>query len=206
MSQLNINPFLTKWYHSFLTSRTQVVRIDNTLSDLKIMHVGAPQGCVSSPVLFTLHTNDCVSSHAGNFIFKFSDDTAILSLLHKDSDPSGDHSEIKNFEQWCDANKLILNVRKMEEIVFDPRAVGAHSPVIEDTQIKQVCSYKYLGIYIDNMLTWQIHVDILYTKLQQRLYFLRRLRPFGVSKKNHDCVLSGCSGETNQVWDSSLAW
>jgi len=28
-----------------------------------------------------------------------------------------------------------------------------------------------LGIYIDNMLTsWQVHVDKLYSKLQQRLY------------------------------------
>lgn len=81
-SQMNVNPFLIKWYYSFLTSRTQVVKINNTLSDPKITHTGAPHGCVSSPVLFILYTNVCVSSHMGNYIFKFSDDTAILSLLY----------------------------------------------------------------------------------------------------------------------------
>ncbi len=193
-----------------LTSRTQVVKINNTLSDPKITHTGAPQGCVSSPVLFTLYTNDCISSNTRNYIFKLSDDTAILSLLYKDSDLSFYHSEIKTFEQWCDASKLILNVKKTEEIVFDPRAVGVHSPVvIYNTQIKQVCSNKYLGIYIDNMFTWQIHVDNLCAKLQQRLYFLRRLRLYGVNKKIrtvfYQAVLESLIRYGIQAWYGNLS-
>lgn len=42
MSQLNVNPFPRNRYHSLLTSHSKVVKINNTLSDPKIMYTGAP--------------------------------------------------------------------------------------------------------------------------------------------------------------------
>jgi len=71
-----------------------------------------PQGCVSSPVLFTIYTNECVSKHPHNYIVKFSDDTAILSLLYQDQNRVSYHSEIKQFVDWCDAHHLMVNVTK----------------------------------------------------------------------------------------------
>ncbi len=55
------NPFIIKWLLSFLTNCTQCVKINDTLSDVKSISIGAPQGCVCSPILFTLYTNDCFS-------------------------------------------------------------------------------------------------------------------------------------------------
>ena len=183
LKQMSVNPFLIKWYFSFLTNRSQQVRVNNTLSDRKSISTGAPQGCVSSPVLFTLYTNDCTNSHTGNLVFKFSDDTAILGLLHKDSSTLAYFSEIENFVQWCDAHYLSLNVKKTKELVLDPRSVGDHSPVvIHDSPIEQVSSYRYLGVHLDDTFSWYVHVDNLCSRLQQRLYFLRRLRVYGVDK------------------------
>lgn len=72
-------------------------------------------------------------------------------------------------------------------MVFDPRGVGDHRPVvIHDETISQVSSYKYLGVFIDNSLNWNTHVDSLCSRLQQRLHFLRRLRVHGVDQK---CML-----------------
>ena len=53
--------------------------------------------------------------------------------------------------------------------------------VIKNQEITQVSSYKYLGVHIDNLLGWKTHIDNLCNRLQQRLYFLRRLRLYGVS-------------------------
>ena len=130
LRQMSVNPFLIKWYFSILTNQSQQVRVNTTPSECKSIGTGAPQGCVSSPVLFTLYTNDCTNSHPGNLVFKFSDDTAILSLLHKDSSTSVYFSEIENFVQWRDAHHLTLNVNKTKELVLDPRSVGDHSPVV----------------------------------------------------------------------------
>ncbi len=49
--------------------------------------------------------------------------------------------------------------------------------------IVQGDSCRYLGIHIDNKLTWSVQVENVCIRVQQRLYFLRRLRVFGVNQK-----------------------
>ena len=184
MNQMSVSPSIIKWFHSFLTQRTQNVRVNSTFSDSKVISTGAPQGCVSSPVLFTLYTNDCISSHSENTIFKFSDDTAILSLQHQHTAPSSYFSEVQSFVRWCDENHLTINTKKTEEMVLDPKAIGDHTPLcIHGGTINQVSSYRYLGVHLDDCFSWQVHVDYLCGRLQQRLYFLRRLRVFGVNQR-----------------------
>ncbi|KAM3864809.1 LOW QUALITY PROTEIN: caspase-6-like [Diretmus argenteus] len=69
-------------------------------------------------------------------------------------------------------------------MVFDPKSIGDHSPVVIHGQnIAQVDSYRYLGIHIDNKLTWSVQVENICSRVQQRLHFLRRLRVFGVNQK-----------------------
>ncbi len=69
-------------------------------------------------------------------------------------------------------------------MVFDPRGEGDRRPVvIHDEAISQVTSFKYLGAFIDNSLTWSIHTDTLCNRLQQCLHFLWRLRVHGVDQK-----------------------
>ena len=54
--------------------------------------------------------------------------------------------------------------------------------VIHDSPIEQVSSYKYLGVHLDDTFSWYVHVKSLCSRLQQRLYFLRRLRAYGGTK------------------------
>ena len=76
------------------------------------------------------------------FVGKFSDDTAILSLLHKDTSQAAYYYD--DFVQWCEANHLVLNVVKTKKMVLEPRSVGDHSPVvIHNTHINQVCSFTW---------------------------------------------------------------
>ena len=85
--------------------------------------------------------------------------------------------------KWCEEHNLILNVKKTKEIVFDPRSVGDHSPIlIHGERVEQVTSYKYLGVYFDPQLSWGNQVDFLCSRINQRLHFLRRLRVHGVAK------------------------
>ncbi len=85
---------------------------------------------------------------------------------------------------WCDSHHFTLNVKKTEEIVFDPKALGDHSPlIIHDQPIAQIQSYKYLGVQIDSNFIWNTHVEWLCSHSHQRMYFLHRLRLYGVDQK-----------------------
>ena len=70
------------WILDFLTDRVQRVSVNGRFSDSLIMSTGSPQGCVLSPLLFIMYTDGCRSSQEGSsYLVKFSDDTALLSLL-----------------------------------------------------------------------------------------------------------------------------
>ncbi|KAF7668512.1 hypothetical protein LDENG_00007020 [Lucifuga dentata] len=181
LNEMHVNTFIIKWFYSFLTNRSQQVKVNSSFSEVKYCSTGVPQGCVSSPILFTLYTNDCRSTQPKNHVIKFSDHTIILSLLRSNDCPLVYYEEIASFKVWCDNHHLTLNTEKTREIIFDPREVRVHDPVtIGNCEIEQVCSHKYLGIIIDNNLKWSDHVDHLCLKLAQRTHFLRRLRLFGV--------------------------
>ena len=115
LKQMNINPYII---NSFLTDRVQLVKVNHSLSQTVVTNTGAPQGCVSLPIVYIMFTNYCTSSSTNNYIIKFSDDSAILSLLHANSDISMYTSEIESFVHWCDINHLKLNISKTQEMIF----------------------------------------------------------------------------------------
>jgi len=91
---------------------------------------------------------------------------------------------LTSFVGWCDTNSSTLNEMKTVEMIFDPRSDVDHSPVIiHGNIIEQVSLYKYLGVYMDNSLCWSSHINTLCCRLQQSLYFLRRLNVFGLNQR-----------------------
>ena len=73
LEALGLNPALCNWVPDFLAGRPQVVKVGNNTSTSLILNTGAPQGCILSPLLYSLFTHDCVAKHASNSIIKFAD-------------------------------------------------------------------------------------------------------------------------------------
>lgn len=78
---LGLNRSLCSWILDFLTGRSQVVRMGNNTSSPLTLNTGAPQGCVLSPLLYSLYTHDCTATHSSNVIVKFADDTTVIGLI-----------------------------------------------------------------------------------------------------------------------------
>ena len=111
----------------------------------------------------------------------FSDDTVILRMLANKSDTLSHSAGVGRYVEWCDQNYLLINTKKTEEGIMDPRSIGDHTIIsIHNNDISQVSSYKYLGVQIDKDMSWNMHVTSCCAKIHQRLHFLRRLRLFGV--------------------------
>ena len=77
LEALGLNPARFNWVLDFQTGRPPVVTVGNNISTSLIRNTGAPQGCVLSPLLYSLITHDSVATHASNSIIKFAD----LSLI-----------------------------------------------------------------------------------------------------------------------------
>ena len=66
------------------------------------------------------------------------------------------------------------------------RTTRPQKPIFIDNQkVEIVKSFKYLGILVDESLSFCDHVDYVYKKAQQRLFLLRKLKSFNVNQ----CIL-----------------
>ncbi|XP_068163653.1 probable E3 ubiquitin-protein ligase makorin-1 [Antennarius striatus] len=80
----------------------------------------SPQGCVLSPLLFTLLRYDCSAKHLSCRIVKFTDDTVVVGRIQND-DESRYREEVEHLVHWCRHNNLCINVGKTKEMVVDFR-------------------------------------------------------------------------------------
>ncbi len=183
LSDLGITSSLCDWIQDFLTGRPQMVKVGQFTSNSITLNIGAPQGCVLSPLLYSLYTHDCVSSHSSTSIVKFADDTVVLGLINN-NDEAAYLDEVERLTSWCQDNCLSLNVSKTKELIVDfrKRQQRPYTPLmISGTPVERVSSFKCLGVNISEDLTWTTHIQTQVKKARQRLYHLRQLRKFRVS-------------------------
>ncbi|KAJ8391481.1 hypothetical protein AAFF_G00089550 [Aldrovandia affinis] len=153
-------------------TRPQRVFTNGTLSNTLYTCTGSPQGCVLSPLLFILYTNDCKSTHANCHLIKFADDTVLLSLL---SGTEQNHGQaLYNFIEWCNSALLELNVSKTKEMVIDFRRKPQRTDpvVIHCEEVDVMDQYKYLGTIFDNTLEFEQNTEAIIKKAHQRQYLI----------------------------------
>ncbi|KAL0148922.1 hypothetical protein M9458_055726 [Cirrhinus mrigala] len=184
LSQLSVPTSICQWITNFLTDRQQLVRLGKLTSGTRTISTGAPQGCVLSPLLFSLYTNDCTSKDPSVKLLKFADDTTVIGLI-RDGDESAYRQEVEQLSLWCSHNNLELNTLKTVEMTVDFRRKPPALPplTIMNSTVAAVDSFKFLGTNISQDLKWDIHIDSIVKKAQQRLYFLRQLKKFDIPQK-----------------------
>ena len=183
LSLLNVHPAVCHWVLNFLLHRPQSVKVNNSLSKPFILNTGAPQGCVLSPFLFTLFTNDCVSVDQSVLVTKFSDDTMVEGCI-ENVDETAYRDEVQRMVGWCADNNLQLNVSKTKEIIvnFHRKKTPIHPLSLNGVEVEQVESFIFLGTTISSDLSWGKNTLCITKKAQQRLYFLRQFRRFCIAQ------------------------
>ncbi|KAK3513077.1 hypothetical protein QTP70_000956 [Hemibagrus guttatus] len=94
--------------------------------------------------------------------------------------------EIMNLDNWCQRNNLLLNISKTKELIVDvstKQERNYQAPVINESPVERVDSFRYLGVQITQGLSWSCHINTMVKKALQRLYHLRCLRDFRLPSK-----------------------
>ena len=162
------------WFKSYLSERSirckcQVANTSNVCySDKYEIPIRCPQGSCLGPLIFLIYCNDLYRNLELCNGILFADDTTLYKS----------HEDLR-YLQWCikndleilfdwfKANRLSLNGKKSVSILFSKNKEKITKINIPDLEIKFVESTKFLGLWLDERLSWNIHVDKLLGKIKR---------------------------------------
>ena len=183
------------WLKSYLEKRSQRVKC-NGLSAIRHVPIGVPQGSVLGPILFSLFINDITSHVYTSSVNLYADDT-LLYCYGNNLDEAREmlQKALAEICKWYDGNRLVLNVEKTKcmlmtskyqskkqnenlNIYLNEKKYCMESSTCELTEkeIEQVKKMKYLGVMIDDNLTWNDHISMLCKNLAFKVSQLSRAK------------------------------
>lgn len=179
-----IRGYTLDWFQSYLTNRVQMCKVDQAISNKRIIKCGVPQGSNLGPLLFLIYINDLPNCLSTSTASMFADDTNIST-----HDTSADgiqerlNTDLESVHQWLLANKLTLNKEKTEYMIIGSRQRLSNiinDPKIQlgETTIKRVNHSKTLGVVVDEQLSWKKQIDNVVTKVSKGIGMMRRMKKF----------------------------
>ena len=168
------------WFTSYLAKREMrskcTVNDHIAYSNYYDMDYGTPQGSCLGPLLFLVFINDIHTSITFSSIILFADDTTILHS-HRNLRflKWCIEEDLKNLMDWFKANQLTMNLDKTEFVLFSKNKSQLEKIELDLDGIKLQNSthVKFLGLWIDNKLTWRKHLGVLLMKLKQNTNLLK---------------------------------
>ena len=179
LEHYGIRGIAQQWIASYLCDRKLKVIFENTESNIESINTGSPQGANLSPFLYILYTNCVFKELRFCSTLLFADDTNLFisgkNIRWMKSKIKHDIIKIQNY---FIANELTLNLSKTCVILFR-KAQWQKLDLnlyIGNTHLEQVSCTKFLGLYLDETLKWDVHVEQLIKKIRSGMYSLAQAK------------------------------
>lgn len=181
LSKYGFEKNVFKWFSEYLETRTQQTKYNESISTVIRNEHGVPQGTVLGPDLFVLYINDIVKVVKGCELQLFADDTILyfesnnINVLIETI-----NDDLKRLSEWLYNNSLRVNVKKTKFMViknkYNQIDTYMHDDVmIEQNKLEQVKECKYLGVMIDENLTFSSHAKYVTKKITTKINLLGRI-------------------------------
>jgi Reverse transcriptase (RNA-dependent DNA polymerase) len=204
LEKLGVRGLALKWFTSYLEGRSQRVEIEGQLSDIEALTISILQGSILGPILFLCFIND-LPNCTELLTLLFADDTAgLTSGPDLKQLIVTANLELQKIATWFRANKMAVNVSKTKYIIFKPKGKKVHLAVKEGVlfnnndlngnndeskifELERIYddnpnvndrSFKLLGVYLDENLSFNQHCAHVCSKLSQANYIIGRAKNF----------------------------
>lgn len=167
-----------------MSNRFQVTKVNNHTSSKATVNFGVPQGSILGPLLFTIYINDLPRNlnNINTRVYLYADDTAIFVGGKSITDINSTlNTELGSIAKWLESNYLTLNVKKTKAML-----IGTHQKIshtngklninIAGNTLENVHEFKYLGVWLDTTLSWNVNTEKIASKIKKRTGLLRRIR------------------------------
>lgn len=182
LHKLEANGFrgiINEWLKSYITNRYQVVKVNGVLSNNLIVSKGVPQGSVLGCILFLVYINDLPKSFKDKeHIVMFADDTNILfeerEQIHLEQRLD---SAMNRLDIWMKNNRLVINTTKTTYMMFNKvKSKSINLEIKNKYSINSTNTIKFLGVWIDNNLKFQYHINKIIGKLKRIISIIYKIR------------------------------
>ena len=158
-----------------------IAEFNNVRSSPQGIFCGVPQDSILGPLFFILYVNDLNSASMLDAVL-FADDT---NLFISHNDPvyliNTLNSELNKLSTWFAANRLSLNLSKTNFMVFKPwqkKQSFEFQVSINEQPVLRVSETMFLGVFLDDNLTWKPHISLLASKLSKSIGIIHKSRFF----------------------------
>ena len=174
-----------RWFKNYLKDPKQFICFEHDSTKNAKVTCGISKGSIVEPLLFLLYVNDL--HHVSKILnpIMFADDTHFF-FLHKDINVFFEkvHKELTNVSDWFNADKLSLNVKKTKHSFFHKSSKEDIVPLplpnlnINELTVERESSIKFLGVWMDENLTWRSHIHIIKNKIAKYIGLLYQGRHY----------------------------
>lgn len=177
LQRYGINGGAITWIQSYLSGRTQSVKLDGHKSLPVTVGSGVPQGSHIGPLLFAVFINDLIVKldSSGVGCSAYADDLKLFIPVRSSSDCTKLQQAIDVVDDWCRLNGMQLNAAKCQLISFSrKRYTILNNYNVGDTPISRVSSVKDLGLFLDTKLLFNEHIDRISSRARSILGLVKR--------------------------------
>lgn len=210
LSNFGFDRSAVQWFKSYLVERSQSICMNGVCSEPQSISFGVRQGSVLGPLLFIMYVNDLPLAIKFCNVELYADDT--LLYFTSDSASTIEHNltlDLANITCWLRGNYLPLNIDKTKLML-----IGTHqrlAPVSDFTVhgngrvLERVGKFKYIGVVLDQNLSWKEHVEYIGKNISSRLGMLckaRKVLPRNACMTLYNAIVLPLFDYCCNVWDS----
>lgn len=180
LNHYGIRGIANDWFRSYLENREQYVSVGGQNSNKQKLKYSVPQGSILGPLLFIIYINDMPNINKLAKFILYADDANIIITGNTLAEISSIFAELSSaLTNWVSHNELLLNAKKTNYMIFTRKRNLAYNtliPKINGISIERKSVAKFLGVLVDDKLSWSQHIAAIKAKMSRYIGILYKLK------------------------------